>query len=327
MIDLSPMKGIRVDPGAADRARRGRRDLGRVRPRDAGLRTGHHRRRRPDDRHRRAHPRRRARLADAQATAWPATTCSPPTSSPPTASFLHRERRRAPGPLLGRCAAAAATSASSPRSSTSSTRSGRSLLAGLVFHPLDAGEGCLPVLPRLHAPPRRTSCTAYSPSLLTSPGRTPGRRVRRLLRRPARDGRGGAARRCSAFGTPLDGHDRADAVLRRPAAVRRRFTRRSAQLLEVELHRRAQRRSDRRASSSFAEVALAASPLVVIEQFGGAVARVPDDETAFSAPRRRLQPGHRRHLDRPGGQRAATSHWAREFYDARCSPTPPARST
>ena len=44
MIDLSLMKGIRVDPAQPHRAGRARRDLGRVRPRDPGLRAGHHRR-------------------------------------------------------------------------------------------------------------------------------------------------------------------------------------------------------------------------------------------------------------------------------------------
>ena len=40
MIDLSGMKGVRVDPGAPSRARAGRRDLGRARPRDPGARAG-----------------------------------------------------------------------------------------------------------------------------------------------------------------------------------------------------------------------------------------------------------------------------------------------
>ena len=84
----------------ADGAGRGRRDLGRVRPRDAGLRAGHDRRSGLDDRHRRADARRRLRLARCARSASPATTCSPPTSSPPTAA-RDGQRRRAPGPLLG----------------------------------------------------------------------------------------------------------------------------------------------------------------------------------------------------------------------------------
>ena len=39
VIDLSPMKGIRVDPATQDGARRGRRAVGRARPRDAALRA------------------------------------------------------------------------------------------------------------------------------------------------------------------------------------------------------------------------------------------------------------------------------------------------
>ena len=41
MLDLSPMKGIRVDP-ARHRTSRGRPHSGRVRPRDAGVRAGDH---------------------------------------------------------------------------------------------------------------------------------------------------------------------------------------------------------------------------------------------------------------------------------------------
>ena len=69
VIDLSRMKGIRVDPGGAHRPRRGGMRMGRRRPRHPCLRHGralrlhlHHRRCRP-------HPGRRHRLPRAPATA------------------------------------------------------------------------------------------------------------------------------------------------------------------------------------------------------------------------------------------------------------------
>ena len=54
--------------------------VGRRRPRDAGARSGYHRRNREPHRSRRAHPRRWRRLADAQAAASRSTTSSPSTS-------------------------------------------------------------------------------------------------------------------------------------------------------------------------------------------------------------------------------------------------------
>ena len=119
------MKGIRVDPGRPDGPRRGGRDLGRVRRRDAGVRPGDDRRRHLDDRHRRPDARRRRRLAE--------RPLRPGLRQPHLRRRRHRRRAAAArpastenaGPVLGRCAAAAATSASSRRSSTGCTRSGR----------------------------------------------------------------------------------------------------------------------------------------------------------------------------------------------------------
>ena len=111
MIDLSPMKGIRVDPARAHGAGPGRRDLGRARPRDAGVRPGHDRRPDLHDRHRRPHPRRRPRLADAQVR--------PRRRQPALGrrrhrrrAVPHRQRRPSTPTCSGGCAAAAATSGS-----------------------------------------------------------------------------------------------------------------------------------------------------------------------------------------------------------------------
>ena len=59
-------KSVDVDPDATRRARRGRRDVGRVRRRDAGARPRGHRRSRVDHRRRRPRARQRQRLARAQ---------------------------------------------------------------------------------------------------------------------------------------------------------------------------------------------------------------------------------------------------------------------
>ena len=60
MIDLSPMKGIRVDPVARTAWAQPGAPVAGVRPRDAGVRARDDRRRRGRDRDRRAHARRRA---------------------------------------------------------------------------------------------------------------------------------------------------------------------------------------------------------------------------------------------------------------------------
>ena len=121
VIDLSMMKGVRVDPDTQDRPGRTRLHVRRRRSRDACLRAGravrhrlHHRCRRPD-------ARRRHRLPHAQVSGSRSTTCSKPTSCWPTAGSSRRARARI-RICSGRCAAAAATSASSPASCSRRTR-------------------------------------------------------------------------------------------------------------------------------------------------------------------------------------------------------------
>ena len=100
VIDLSRMRGVHVDPADADGARAGRRDLGRLRPRDAALRPGGARRRRLDDRHRRPDAARRRRPPAPQARALdrqPALGRHRHRRRPAAAGERDRER----GPLLG----------------------------------------------------------------------------------------------------------------------------------------------------------------------------------------------------------------------------------
>ena len=66
VVDLRGMKGIEVDPGGADGARRGRAQLGRVRRRHPGARARGHRWPGARHRHRRPRARERQRLARAQ---------------------------------------------------------------------------------------------------------------------------------------------------------------------------------------------------------------------------------------------------------------------
>ena len=124
VIDLSPMKGIQVDPVKRTARVQPGATWGDARPRDAALRAGDARRRGLDHRHRRLHARRRHGRCCTASGGWPATTCSRSRSSPPTARCGGPARpstRTSSGP----CAAAAATSASSPGSSSSCTRSAR----------------------------------------------------------------------------------------------------------------------------------------------------------------------------------------------------------
>ena len=64
VIDLSLMTRVDVDPDARVARVAGRRDLARLRPRDAGARPRHPGRRGRHDRRHRAHPRRRDRSPD-----------------------------------------------------------------------------------------------------------------------------------------------------------------------------------------------------------------------------------------------------------------------
>ena len=90
-------------PGRPDHPpgrRAGRAHLGRVRPRDPGVRPGRHRRPRLDHRHRRVHPRRRDRLAAARVRPHlrqPALGRRRHRRRP----VPHRQRARAPRPVLG----------------------------------------------------------------------------------------------------------------------------------------------------------------------------------------------------------------------------------
>ena len=86
VIDLSMMKGARVDPGTAPRRRPARPAVAGPRRRDAGLRPRRHRRPRLDHRRLGLHPGRRHRLARAQAG---------PGLRPPR-ERRRRHRRRAP---------------------------------------------------------------------------------------------------------------------------------------------------------------------------------------------------------------------------------------
>ena len=100
VIDLSAMRGIRVDPGGQDRARPGRLRLGRRRSRHRRIRPGHPVRDPGHHRGRRAHARRRDRPPD---PALRAHRRQPAVRRRRARRRLvrHRQRRRAPGPVLG----------------------------------------------------------------------------------------------------------------------------------------------------------------------------------------------------------------------------------
>ena len=111
VIDLSGMRGVRVDPAAQHGAGGGRRDVGRLQRRHVSVRPRDHGRHHLDDRRGRAHARRRHRL--------PHPRVRPVAGQPGLGRRGHRRRpvpdRRANArtrTCSGRCAAAAGTSAS-----------------------------------------------------------------------------------------------------------------------------------------------------------------------------------------------------------------------
>ena len=268
-------------PGRPHRPGRGRGAVARARPGDPGVRPGHDRRHGVEHRHRRAHARRRARLADGQAR--------PHRRQPALRRrrdrrrrLPHRRRRRASPTCSGRCGAAAATSASSPPSSTGCTRS-TEVLGGLVAHPLRAAGDVLRFyreLLRRRCPTRRRPTAGSSPTprraipivalLLGYNG--PIEEGERVLR-PARE-----------FGQPL-----ADLVGPMPYAARQTHARRAERhprpppLLALGVHRAARRRPLRRHGR------------------GGGGVLVTAERAAVLLPARRRHPraGRRHRLRRP----------------------------
>ena len=89
MIDLSPMKGIHVDPRDGPLARAGA-DVWGSSTGNGVHRACHDRRRRLEHRDRRSDARRRPRLAAWASTAWRSTTSSPPRSCSPPATWSPR---------------------------------------------------------------------------------------------------------------------------------------------------------------------------------------------------------------------------------------------
>ena len=171
----------------------------RLRQGGAGVRARHAARHQLHHRRRRAHARRRLRLAEPQVR--------PDRRQPDLGR--RRDRRRRAGArerrtrtrtCSGRCAAAAATSASSPRSSSGCTPSGREVLAGLIVHPFSNAKQVL---------------QGYRRVVDERAGRA------HLLGRDAQ----GAAAALPADGGPRQGGPRARALLR--AAIRRRARARS----------------------------------------------------------------------------------------------------
>ena len=121
VLDLSAMKGIRVDRGGAHRACRRRLHLGRCRPRHACLRHGHAQRHHRHHRRGRPHPRRRPRPPDAQVRPdgrQPARGRRGAGRRPPGHAPVPRRNRT----CSGACAAAAAISAWSRPSCSACTR-------------------------------------------------------------------------------------------------------------------------------------------------------------------------------------------------------------
>ena len=96
MIDLAPMKGIKVDPAGRRVWAQGGVTWNELNRAAAGPRAGHHRRGGLHHRDRRADPRRRRGLADGQVRPHRSTTCWRSRSSRPTGEVLYGQRGAEP---------------------------------------------------------------------------------------------------------------------------------------------------------------------------------------------------------------------------------------
>ena len=200
VIDVRDMASIEVDRRAPDRARRRRRDVVAVRPRDPAVRPRHHRRPRVDHRRGRAHARRRLRLARAQARAG---------LRQPAGGRARDRRRRARARLRGRASRPVLGAARRRRQLRRGHRvrvpaaparaRGLRRPRAVPRRPRARAAGALP---RRHA--RRAARGSAWPSCTCkragrgghprAPARRAGGRDRRHVRRAARRGPRGAAR-------------------------------------------------------------------------------------------------------------------------------------
>ena len=149
VIDLSAMRGVHVDPSTQTVRAAGRRDLGRLRPRDAAVRAGGAGRRCLDDRRRRADAARRYRATCAASTDCRSTTCSRSTSSPPTGSCAGRARPRT-RISSGPCAAPGSNFGVVTSFEFQAHPVGPMVMVGAVMYPLEDVAGGAARLARLH---------------------------------------------------------------------------------------------------------------------------------------------------------------------------------
>ena len=240
MIDLAEMKDATVDPEAETVDGPGRRDLGRAQRRGGGARPRRHRRRDLHDRHRRAHARRRPRLADGQVRARRRQPASRSSSSRRTARSSTSTAESAPRPLLG------------------AARRRRQLRRRDVVHlpPAPADDGhrradrppgrrrarAAPLLPRRRARTLPDDLTVFA-ALVHAPDGS-GAKLAAMVGLPHRRSPSEAERDLAPFkdmGLAAHRRGRPHAVSGDEHPARRRVSRRLAQLLALELHRRRSR--------------------------------------------------------------------------------------
>ena len=295
LIDLSSMKGVRVDRGARHRRRAGGHAVGRVRPRRRAAGRGHARRPGHDHRHRRVLPRRRLRLALPRARPDLRQPGRRPTWSPPTGGWCGPARTRT-ATCCGACAAPARTSAWSRRyelrthaippamlgrdADRAERRRGRRRDAAATGSTSSRRPSSWsPRWPTILAPP--------APFVPAGAGRRAGARHDRVLWSATRPR---ARRRCDRCGS-MTAHGM-DLTQPMPYTAFQAHPRRLRPEGLAELPPRpAPVRARRTASSSRSSrpAGSIGSPMTqgIMFRHGGAVSRVPEDATAAGQPRRR----------------------------------------
>ena len=211
----------------------------------------------------------------------------------------------------GACAAPARTSGSSPPSSSPSSRSAPTISRGLLMYPADRARDVFAALRdfapgcagrRVRVADRRAGRGVGRGA--RGHGRRADRRREHGLRRPGGRTPTRTLAPLLALGPPLTGGPPTGFLPRLATRERRGFAGLGpSHLHEERIRARPPRRPRRRVSSTMWRTRPRGEDVFSIWALGGALARVPEDATAFAGPGRALLDRGRDHVARPGRRR------------------------